>query len=66
MYMVARDDFNDLQKKADGGDLLLALDLNKLQEVGDKLLSYGAKVVVIKCGVMGYYIRTHHGTKLLL
>jgi sugar/nucleoside kinase (ribokinase family) len=58
MYMIARDDFNELQKMADGGDLLNALDLNKLQEVGNKLLSYGAKIVVLKCGVMGYYIRT--------
>lgn len=58
MFMIDRDGFDDLQQKADGGDLLLALDLNKLQELGDKLLSYGAKVVVIKCGVMGYYVRT--------
>lgn len=64
MYMIDRDGFDELQKKADGGDLLLALDLNKLQELGDKLLSYGAKVVVIKCGVMGYYIRTANAEAL--
>lgn len=58
MFMIDRNGFDDLQKKSDGGDLLLALDLNKLQELGDKLLSYGAKIVVIKCGVKGYYIRT--------
>ena len=58
MFMIARDDFDELQRKASGGDLLSALDLNKLQEIGDKLLSYGAKIAVQKCGIMGYYIRT--------
>ena len=58
MYMVARDEFNKLQQTASGGDLLLSLDLNAMQGIGEKLLSYGTKIVVLKCGVMGYYIRT--------
>ena len=57
--MINRADFDELNKKADGGDLLLNLDINKLQELGDKLTSMGTKVAVIKCGVRGYYIRTN-------
>lgn len=59
MFMISREDFNELNEKADGGDLLLNLDINKLQELGDKLMNMGAKVAVIKCGVRGYYIRTN-------
>ena len=59
MFMINRADFDELNKKADGGDLLLNLDINKLQELGDKLTSMGTKVAVIKCGVRGYYIRTN-------
>ena len=59
MFMISREDFDELNKKADGGDLLLNLDINKLQELGDKLVSMGTKVAVIKCGVRGYYIRTN-------
>ena len=59
MFMISRDDFNELNEKAAGGDLLLNLDLNKLQGLGDKLITMGAKVAVIKCGVRGYYIRTN-------
>jgi len=59
MYMISREDFDELNRKANGGDLLLNLDINKLQELGDKLVSMGTKVAVIKCGVRGYYIRTN-------
>ena len=59
MFMISRADFDELNRKADGGDLLLNLDINKLQELGEKLTSMGTKVAVIKCGVRGYYIRTN-------
>lgn len=29
-----------------------------LQEIGEKLLRLGAKIVIVKCGKKGYYIRT--------
>jgi len=59
MFMISRKDFDDLNTNANGNDLLLNLDINKLQEMGDKLIKMGAKVAVIKCGVRGYYIRTN-------
>lgn len=58
MYMINRKEFDALNENANGGDLLLELDINKLQGLGEKLISMGTKVAVIKCGVRGYYIRT--------
>ena len=61
MYMVMRDEFARLQAdhaREDKGDILLSLDLNTMQTVSEKLMSYGPKVLVLKCGIMGYYIRT--------
>jgi sugar/nucleoside kinase (ribokinase family) len=59
MFMIQRDDFDRLNDKHNGhGDILEELDMNILQVLGEKLISYGAKIVVIKCGVKGFYIRT--------
>ena len=58
MYMIQRESFDYLQSKASGHDMLDPLDINSLQGLGEKLLSYGTKIAVIKCGVKGFYIRT--------
>ena len=58
MFMISRNDFNYLNDHSSGHDILDNLDLNKLQELGEKLISFGSKIVVLKCGVKGYYIRT--------
>jgi Sugar kinases, ribokinase family len=58
MFMIQREDFDYLNANASGHDILEKLDINKLQGLGNKLVSYGAKIAVIKCGVKGYYIRT--------
>ena len=58
MFMISKPDFDELNENANGNDLLLNLDINKLQVLGDKLIKMGAKIAVIKCGVRGYYIRT--------
>lgn len=59
MYMIDRKEFNALNENPDGNDILLKLDINKLQGLGEKLISFGAKIAVIKCGVRGFYIRTN-------
>ena len=59
MYMIDRNEFDALNANADGNDPLLKLDINKLQDLGNKLIAMGAKIAVIKCGVRGYYIRTN-------
>ncbi len=58
MFMIQREDFDELNKNAKGHDMLESLDMNKLQGLGEKLVSYGAKIAVLKCGIKGYYIRT--------
>ncbi len=58
MFMIQREEFAYLQQGAKGHDILENLDMNKLQSVGAQLLSYGPKIVVLKCGIKGYYIRT--------
>ena len=58
MFMVAREEFDFLNQHAKGHDMLDNLDLDTLPTLGEKLISYGAKIAVIKCGVKGYYIRT--------
>ena len=56
LYMVKRDYFYSLNKI--NQDIINNLNVNFMQELGDTLISHGAKVVVIKCGVKGYYTRT--------
>jgi len=58
LFMLKREEYNRLNECAKGGDILESLDLNILQELGEKIISYGAKIVVIKCGIKGYYLRT--------
>lgn len=58
MFMIQRHDFNHLNENANGHDILEKLDINKLQVLGEKLISFGAKIAVIKCGIKGYYIQT--------
>lgn len=64
MFMISRDDFEELNRDAKGHDILENLDLGKLPQLGEKLISYGAKIAVIKCGVKGYYIRTQNSEAL--
>lgn len=58
MFMISRDDFDYLNHSSEEHDILKNLDINKLQGLGDILISMDAKIVAIKCGIKGYYIRT--------
>lgn len=58
MFMIEKDEFNYINENSGHNDMLEKLDINKLPLLGEKLISYGAKVVVLKCGVKGCYIRT--------
>lgn len=56
LYMLERDYYERFNSGED--NLINKLDVNILPKLGDKLLSLGARIAVIKCGVKGYYIRT--------
>lgn len=61
LFMLDRNYFD---KNASKGSLAENLDVNILPALGSKLLTYGAKVVAIKCGVKGYYVKTQPGQVL--
>lgn len=56
LYMLKKDYFTEIS--ASGGSLTDKLDMDVLPDVGKKLMSLGIKIVAVKCGVKGYYIRT--------
>jgi len=44
--------------KAKDDDILENLEFEKVTGLADKLLGMGAKIVVLKCGTRGYYVKT--------
>lgn len=58
ILMLHRDEYMDLIKAANGKDLIKTIDLNILPRLGKELCDMGVKVLVIKCGSKGYYVKT--------
>lgn len=58
-FMLDRPRFEEWQKRANGGDVVEVLDIEKdIKPLADKCLSLGVKVLLIKCGAPGLYYRT--------
>lgn len=58
-YMIDRPRYREWIKRAQGQDVTTVLDMEKdIVPLADKLLSMGAKAVLIKCGVPGMYLKT--------
>lgn len=58
-YMLDRDKFEELQKRANGKDSTEVLDIEKdVRPLAKRCMSYGAKVLLLKCGAPGIYYRT--------
>lgn len=58
--MVDPGRFVEWQKRAKGGDIPSILSIEKdVKPLSDMLLSWGAKVLLIKCGAPGMYLRTN-------
>ena len=61
-----RDRYHEWNERANGSDVTNFLDVEKdIRPLADKLLSYGAKVILIKCGTPGIYFRTAAKEQLL-
>ncbi len=60
LFFLERERF--LRQQGEG--ILTRLEGSDLSSLGDKFLRYGAKVVGIKCGSRGFYLRTAGGNKL--
>lgn len=58
LMMLDRDTYNRLAAAAPGDNLAVAADANLLDEITEKLLSLGARIVVLKLGDQGLYLRT--------
>lgn len=58
-FMLDWERFEAWQTKAAGGDITEILDLEQdIKPLADRCMEYGAKVLLIKCGVPGMYYRT--------
>ncbi|NQT18499.1 MAG: carbohydrate kinase family protein [Planctomycetes bacterium] len=55
LFMLDRPKFDRI--KAQGGDMLDSLTADDIDVLAEKLLAYGCKVAVIKCGHRGLYVR---------
>ena len=65
-YESDRDRYHEWNERANGSDVTNFLDVEKdIRPLADKLLSYGAKVILIKCGTPGIYFRTAAKEQLL-
>ncbi len=58
MFMLDKDKFFAKKKLAGSKDILEFFDFADLSELAENLLSYGAKVLALKSGHLGFYIRT--------
>lgn len=57
-FMVNRDLYNKLKETATSTDMLENLDINNLPPLGSKLIEMGAKIVALKSGVKGFYLKS--------
>ena len=57
-FMLRREQFDDLARRAADGDVLAHVDGTLLSDLGQWSLQAGAAVVLIKCGYLGVYVRT--------
>lgn len=58
LYMTDRPYFDFLRSKAGEGDLCDHFDFSRLPQLGDRMISYGVRILTIKLGRYGLYIRT--------
>ena len=64
-YMIDRERFHEWQERAAGKDICTVLDVEKdIKPLAEKLIGYGAKVVLIKCGAPGLFLATADGDSL--
>lgn len=58
-FMLERESFEKLQKKAGSRDLCEFIDVDSiLRPLAERCLELGAKIVLIKCGTLGMYYKT--------
>lgn len=64
-YMLDREKFESLRKKAGAGDICEFVDVEAdLRPLAESCLEMGAKILLIKCGAPGLYYKTASAEKL--
>lgn len=59
-FMIDRSRYHEWKLRCKGGDITSILSLEEdIRPLADKLLSWGAKILLIKCGAPGLYLRTN-------
>ena len=56
VYMLDREEYNRL--KALDDDILKNIEIDYIASIGARIIEMGAKIVVLKCGTLGYYVKT--------
>ena len=64
LLMLDRARYDELNRAAAGRDIISVMELSDLTRLSDRLLATGAGVLVIKCGLKGYYIRTADAARI--
>lgn len=57
-FLIDRPRYYQWKRKAGGRDVTTVITEKDIQPLADKLLGWGAKVILIKCGAAGLYLRT--------
>ena len=58
-YMLDRERFDDWNRRANGRDVTEILDLDRdIRPLADLCMAMGTKILLLKCGVFGMYLRT--------
>ncbi len=63
-YMIDKPRFDEWTARSGGGDITEAIRLDDVEPLAERLLDWGAKVVLIKCGTPGMYLRTADAARL--
>lgn len=62
IYMADRTKYDEL--KAKDSDILKNLTIDYISDLGARLISMGCAIVVLKCGTLGYYVKTSGAERL--
>ncbi|MCC8140361.1 MAG: carbohydrate kinase family protein [Lachnospiraceae bacterium] len=58
-FMIERPRYEQWRARSNGGDITAQLSVEEdIRPLAEKLLSWGAKIVLIKCGAPGMYLKT--------
>lgn len=64
LFMLDRGEYDRIAARLSGDDFTDHLDFDKIRKLGNKILSMGSKLALIKCGAHGIYIRTSEESRM--